>query len=96
MQLELIGDENALYTPEIKFIDPGTGPTETWDFWLDVDDSETLTPLDITGPITTTTVINDVTHGTLPSMLLPFNDDYKVWIVDSGNNRIMLFEPPLP
>jgi DNA-binding beta-propeller fold protein YncE len=27
---------------------------------------------------------------------IAFSEDNKIWIVDSGNNRIMLFEPPLP
>jgi hypothetical protein len=75
--LTMVGDENALYTPEIPFTDPGTGPTETWYYWLDVDDSETWTANDLTGPVTTTTVINDVTHGTIPPILMPYNDDYE-------------------
>jgi hypothetical protein len=76
LELELVGEENALYLPEIKFVDPGTGPNETWSYWLDVDDSEDLTPVDLTGPVTTTTVIDDVTYGTIPPIKTPFNDDY--------------------
>ncbi|MCK5561687.1 MAG: hypothetical protein KAJ51_13880, partial [Thermoplasmata archaeon] len=72
LNLVLSDDESMLYTPEIKFIDPGTGPAETWSYWLDVDDSETMTEYDLTGTVTTTTVINDVTYGILPPIKTPF------------------------
>jgi len=54
VELELFGDENMLYTSEVKFMDPGTSSTETWNYWLDVDDSETFTEVDLTGEVTTT------------------------------------------
>jgi hypothetical protein len=83
---DLISYENELYTPEMKFFDPGTGPTETWSYWLDVDNSESLTPDDVTGPITTTTVVNDATYGIIPPLKIPFNDDYE------GNIRFAIYD----
>ena len=58
----------------MKFFDPGTGPTETWSYWLDMDNSESLTPGDVTGPITDTTEVDGKTYGTIPPLKIPFND----------------------
>jgi hypothetical protein len=90
LDLILEGNESGLYTPEIPFTDPGTGSSETWSYWLDVDNSETLTAEDIMGPITTTAEINGRTHGVIPPILAPFNDD------DKGTISLYLYDDDIP
>jgi hypothetical protein len=76
------GPEGKMQTPEIKFEDPGSGPKETWHVWVDTDNTESQTPLDIIGTLGSDiaadlTVINGRTYGTIKPITLPFNDDYQ-------------------
>jgi hypothetical protein len=90
----LAGDENALLTPKMEFIDPGTGPTETWSIWLDVDDSETWTPVDeylTDQSLFDVFVVDNVSHVTIKPIQLPYNDDYAgtvgVYVYDDDVHR---------
>jgi hypothetical protein len=85
---EPAGPESAFFTPEIKFTDPGSGPTETWKLWLDMDNSEnwtagdmfyndTTTPDPFGNKLTYSVVMKDYhSYVTIAPLKLPYNDDY--------------------
>jgi len=93
-----IGPESELVLPPIEFKDPGSGPNEKWDYWLDTDNSETLTPLDLTGTVTNTTVIDGKTYGTIPPIKTPFNDDCTgrvgLYLYDDDTPEAIMFPNP--
>jgi hypothetical protein len=86
---EPTGLESMFYTPEIKFRDPGSGPTENWTMWLDMDNSENWTAGDhfFNSPgLYDVEMINDVSYVTIRPQLLHYNDDcngtFGVYIYD--------------
>jgi hypothetical protein len=87
------GLENMLYSPRIKFKDPGSGPTENWTLWMDMDNSENWTAGDhfFDDPsMYDVEVINDVSHVTINPMLIPCNDDYE------GKIGVYVYDDDIP
>jgi hypothetical protein len=87
------GLENMLYSPKIKFKDPGSGPTENWTMWMDMDNSENWTAGDhfFDDPgMYDVEVINDVSHVTINPMLVPCNDDYE------GRIGVYIYDDDIP
>jgi hypothetical protein len=74
----IIGTEGDNQLGGFTFVDPGTGPHESWTFWWDLDGDgvDTGPATDVKGKVSDTRVAEDVTVGRVPDLDLPYNDDY--------------------
>jgi hypothetical protein len=93
------GNESSVMLPAVEFSDPGSGSTETWHFWWDLDDDGTKNSCDITGTVSDVTVINGVSYGRLPEVVATYNDDYtgraNLFIYDDDTPSNWQFKAPI-